>query len=177
MRKCITDYLVLEHQELSRLLNELQEQLRVLPMARDVADTLERLRVLAGEISNTLHAHLEEEEQILYPALEGHLQGISDLLDRMRQQHDAGEAAEEAFIQGIETLASSGLNRREVMECGDSYIQWMRSHLMEENGRLFPLVERGLDPETQMKIRQAMEELSKETTARLVEGLTRQPQA
>jgi len=177
MRRCITDYLVQEHQELSHLLNELQEQLRVLPLARDTVDMLDRLRTLASEISNTLHSHLEGEEQILYPALEGHVQGVSGTLERMRHEHDDGEAAEEAFMQCLEQLGDSGRNRKEVMRSGDSYIQWMRSHLMEENGRLFPLVERGLDPETQKKIRQAMEELSQETAARVVEGLSRQSEA
>jgi len=177
MRRCVTDYLVHEHQELSHLMNKLQDQLRVLPMARDVVETLERLRALTSEISNTLHIHLEEEEQILYPALEGRVQGVSRTLERMRHEHDTGEAAEKAFIQCIEGLARSGRNRKEVMQSGKSYILWMRSHLMEENGRLFPLVERGLDPETQKKIRRAMEELCQETTARVAEGTPRQSEA
>lgn len=177
MTRCVTDYLVHEHQELSHLLNELQDQLRVLPMARDVVESLERLRALAAEISNTLHTHLKEEEQILYPALEGRLQGISNTLERMRLAHQAGEAAEKAFVQCIERLAKSGRNRKEVMLSGSSYIFWVRSHLLEENGRLFPLVDRGLDSETQKKIRQAMEEMSQETAARVVEGLSRQPEA
>ena len=170
MRRCVTDYLVQEHQELSQLLNELQAQLRALPLARDVAATLERLRALASEISNTLHTHLEEEEQILYPALEGHVKGVSRTLERMRHEHETGEAAEKTFVECIERLGTNGHNRQEVMQSGKSYILWMRSHLMEENGRLFPLVEQGLDPETQRKIRQAMEELSQETSARVAEG-------
>jgi len=158
-----------EHQELSQLLNELQEQLRVLPLARDVVDTLERLRALAQEISNTLHVHLEEEEQILYPALEDHVQGIAGTLDRMRRQHETGEAAEKEFVLCVDRLAKNSRSRQEVMQSGRTYIQWLRSHLLEENGRLFPLVERELDPETQRHIRQAMEELSRETPARIAE--------
>jgi len=46
----------------------------------------------------------------------------------------------------------------------------VRAHLLQENGRLFPLVERGLDPETQQKVRRAMEELSHETSSPLAEG-------
>ncbi len=177
MSRFITDYLVHEHQELSQLLNQLQEQLQVLPMARNVVEMLERLRSLAKEISSSLHTHLEEEEQILYPALEGHMKGVARTLERMRHEHDAGEAAEKAFLQCIEKLAGNSADREEVIKLGRSYIQWLRSHLMEENGRLFPIVERGLDAETQRKIRQAMEELSQETTARIVEGLSHQPQA
>jgi hypothetical protein len=41
---------------------------------------------------------------------------------------------------------------------------------LKENGRLFPLVERGLDPETQQKVRRAMEELSQEISSPLSEG-------
>jgi hypothetical protein len=41
---------------------------------------------------------------------------------------------------------------------------------MEENGRLFRMVERGLDPEMQQAVRRALEELSQETPARVAEG-------
>jgi hemerythrin-like domain-containing protein len=177
MRRCVTEYLVQEHQELSQLLNELQEQLRVLPLAQDVAETFERLQRVSQEISKTLHTHLEEEEQILYPALEGHVQGIATTLERMRDEHDAGEATEEAFLQCVEELAKNGKNREEVMRSGRSYVQWVRGHLLNEHGRLFPMVERGLDPETQKAVRRAMEELSQETSARLAEGSTHPAQA
>jgi hypothetical protein len=40
---------------------------------------------------------------------------------------------------------------------------------MVENGRLFPMVERGLDSETQQAVRTAMEELSQESSARVAE--------
>ncbi len=171
MTRCITDYLVQEHQELSSLLNQLQEQLRVLPLAREYRGTAERLRGLFQKIAKTLHAHLVEEEQILYPALEDHVKGIAGTLDRMRMEHDTGEAAEQAFAQCVERLARSGRNRQEVIEIGLQYVQWLRKHLLEENGRLFPMVERGLDPETQMEVRKAMEELSHETTARIAESV------
>jgi hemerythrin-like domain-containing protein len=177
MTRCITDYLVQEHQELSHLLNELQEQLRVLPLARNAAETMERLQVLAREITKTLHTHLDKEEQILYPALEEHMQGIAATLERMRHDHDTGEAQEKAFLQCVERLINNGRNRQEVMKSGRSYIFWLRSHLMEENGRLFPLVERGLDKQTQEEIRHAMEELSQTTPARLAEGSTHPAQA
>lgn len=177
MTRCVTDYLVKEHQELSHLLNDLQDELRTLPMAHDMVEPLERLRKLTREISNTLHTHLTEEEQILYPALEGCLQGVASTLERMRIEHDAGEAVEKAFFQCVERLAHNGRNRREVMQSGKSYIVWVRSHLLEENGRLFPIVERGLDSETQKKIRQAMEDLSRESTARVAEGQARSAHA
>jgi hemerythrin-like domain-containing protein len=63
------------------------------------------------------------------------------------------------------------------MTSGRHYIQWLRGHLLEENGRLFPIVERGLDAQTQQQVRRAMEELSHETTARVAEGLTGQGRA
>jgi len=56
------------------------------------------------------------------------------------------------------------------MKRGRSYVQWVRAHLLKENGRLFPLVERGLDSETQQQVRHAMEELSQETSSHLAEG-------
>jgi hemerythrin-like domain-containing protein len=46
----------------------------------------------------------------------------------------------------------------------------VRAHLLKENGRLFPLVDRGLDPETQQEVRRAMEELSQETSSHVAEG-------
>lgn len=149
----------------------------MLPLARDMGDTSERLQGLTREISEVLHTHLQEEERVLYPALEGHIQGIAATLDRMRHAHDDGEAVEKAFLQCVEQLAKSGRDRQEVMQSGRRYIQWLRAHLLEENGRLFPLVQRGLDPQTQKEVRRAMEELSQETTARVAEGFSSEPQA
>src|SRR5574337_720114 len=106
MKRCVTDYLVHEHQELSHLLNQLQEELRVLPLARNVSEMSERLTGLCREITKTLHLHLEEEERILYPALERHIKGISATLERMRHEHDAGEAVEKTFLQRSEEHTS-----------------------------------------------------------------------
>ena len=177
MPRCITEYLTKEHRELSRLLNELTDELRKLPLARNPPEMFEQLQGLCREISQTLHTHLEEEERILYPTLEANVQGISATLDRMRKDHDTGEAAEKAFLVCIERLAKSGRNRNEVMRSGLRYIQWVRGHLLSENGRLFPLVERRLDPQTQREIRRAMEELSHKTTARIAESFSSEPQA
>ncbi len=170
MTRCITDYLVQEHQELSHLLNELQEQLRVLPLARDHRSMAERLSRLTRAVGEALRVHLVREEQILYPALKRHVQGIAATLDRMRHAHDAGEKTEKAFLECLARLLKGGRNRQEVMQSGRQYIQWLRRHLLDENGRLFPMVERGLDPETQQEVRRAMEELSQETSARVSEG-------
>jgi len=160
MTRFITEYLGQGQQELSQLLNELQEELQVLHLARDLESAAERLRGLLKKIRRVLHAHIEQQEQILYPALEGHMQGIAATLERMRRDNDAGEMAEKAFFQCAEEWAQSGKERQEVIRRGRHYIQWARSHLLRENGRLFPLVERSLNPETQEKVRRAMEELS-----------------
>ena len=170
MIQFVTEYLGQGHQELSQLLNELQGGVQVLHLARDLESTSERLRGLSKKITIVLHTHIEQQEQILYPALEGHMQGIEATLERMRRENDAGEVAEKAFAQCIEQLAKSGKNRQEVMKRGRNYIQWVRAHLLRENGRLFPLVERGLDPETQQKVCHAMEELSQETSSPVAQG-------
>jgi len=170
MTRFVTEYLGQEHQELSQLLNELQEELQVLHLARDLESTCERLQGLSKKITLVFHSYIKQQEQILYPALQGHMQGIEATLDRMRLENDAGEAAEQAFFQCIEQWARSGKNRQEVMKRGRTYIQWARAHLMRENGRLFPLVERGLDPVTQQQVRRAMEELSLESSSHLAEG-------
>ena len=170
MTQFVTEYLGQGHQELSQLLNELQEELQVLHLARELKSTSERLRRLSRKITLVLHTHIEQQEQILYPALEGHMQGLAATLERMRRDNDAGEVAEKAFVQCIEQWAKSGKNRQEVMKRGRNYVQWVRAHLLRENGRLFPLVERGLDPETQQKVRRAMEELSQETSSPVAEG-------
>lgn len=177
MPRCVTEYLLQEHQELSQLLNELMGELRALPLAQNAAETVERLRGLSHEISQALRTHLDEEERILYPALEARVQGVSATLERMRREHDDGEAAERAFLQSVESFAQSSRNREQVMQSGRSYIQWVRGHLLNENGRLFPLVERRLDPQTQRVVRQAMEELSQETTTRIAESFPHDPQA
>ena len=98
------------------------------------------------------------------------MQGIAATLERMRRENDSGEVAEKAFVQCIEQWATSGKNRQEVAKRGRNYVQWVRAHLLRENGRLFPLVERGLDPETQQKVCRAMEELSQETSSPVGEG-------
>jgi hemerythrin-like domain-containing protein len=172
MTRCVTDYLVQEHQELSLLLNELQEQLGVLRVARDRRKTTERLTGLRRKISEALHSHVVEEEQILYPAIQEHVQGIDFTLERMRHEHDAGEQTERAFHRSVDLLVQGKGNPQEVMQTGQKYIIWLRHHLLDENGRLFPMVERGLDPLTQQAVRRAMEELSQESSARVAEGQT-----
>jgi hemerythrin-like domain-containing protein len=173
MKRFVTEYLGQGQQELSQLLNALQTELQVLHWARDLDSAAERLRGLSRKVTLVLHTHIEQQERILYPALKGHMQGIEATLERMRRENEAGEVAEKAFWQCVEKWAASGKNRQDVMNFGRSYVQWVRAHLMAENGRLFPLVDHGLDPETQQQVRRAMEELSQETTARIAEGSTR----
>ena len=170
MTRFITDYLVHEYQELSLLLNDLQQQLGVLRLARDRRKTAEHLTGLQRKIAEALQSHVVEEEQILYPALEKHVQGIAFTLERMRQEHDSGEQTEKMFHQNLDRLLQGTGNPRAVMQSGREYIIWLRHHLMEENGRLFPMVERGLDPATQQAVRHAMQELSQESPARVAEG-------
>ena len=170
MTRFVTEYLGQGQQGLSQLLNELQEELQVLHLARDLESTAERLGSLSKKIRLALHAHIGQQERILYPALEGHMQGIAATLERMRRDNDAGEIAEKAFFQCIEQWAKSGKDRQEVIKRGRSYVQWVRGHLLRENGRLFPLVERGLDPETQQEVRRAMEELSLRTSSPPAKG-------
>ena len=170
MKRCVTDYLVQEHQELSLLLNDLQIELRVLRLARNYRETTERLTGLQRKIAQALHTHVAAEEQILYPALQDHVQGIAFTLDRMRHEHDAGEQTEKTFHQNLDQLLQGGGNPNEVMQSGSKYILWLRNHLIVENGRLFPMIERGLDPATQQVVRRAMEELSQESSARIAEG-------
>jgi len=172
MTRCVTDYLVQEHQELSLLLNELQEQLSVLRVARDRRRTTERLSGLRLKISEALHTHVVEEEQILYPALKEHVQGIDFTLDRMRREHHAGQQSGNSFHQSLDRLLQGAGNPHEVMQSGRQYIGWLRNHLLDENGRLFPMVERGLDSATQEAVRRAMEELRQESSARIAEGQT-----
>ena len=154
------------------MLNELQEQLGTLRLAKDRRHTAERLTGLRGKIAQAFSTHVVEEEQVLYPALQNHVQGIAFTLDRMRGEHDAGEQAEKTFHQSLDRLLHGGGNPQEVMQNGRKYILWVRNHLMVENGRLFPMVERGLDAATQLVVRHAMEEMEQESSARVAEGLT-----
>jgi hemerythrin-like domain-containing protein len=170
MTRCITDYLAQEHQELSFLLNELRDQLGILRLSRDRRKTADQLAGLRGKIAAALHTHVVAEEQVLYPALEEHVAGITFTLDRMRLEHDAGEKAEKVFHQSLDRLLKGGGDPREVMRTGQQYIVWVRNHLLDENGRLFPMVERGLDAATQKAVRGALEELSVESSARIAEG-------
>jgi hemerythrin-like domain-containing protein len=174
MTRCVTDYLVQENQTLSLLLNELHEQLGVLRLARDRHRTTERLTGIQRKIAQALHTHVAEEEQILYPALEESVQGITFTLDRMRQEHDLGEQSEKTFNQSLDRLVKGKGNPQEVMQNGRKYIGWLRNHLMVENGRLFPMVDRGLDAATQQAARRAMEDFGKEPSTLVAEAL---PQA
>ena len=172
MKRCVTDYLEQEHQELSLLLNELQEQLGVLPLVQDRRGAAERLTGLRRQVSQALHNHVVEEEHILYPQIQDHLQGMTFTLDRMRHEHDAGEQTERTFYENVERLLQGRGNPQQVMQSGREYIQWVRNHLLGESGRLFPMVERGLDLNTQQAVRRAMEELKKESSALVAEGHT-----
>jgi hemerythrin-like domain-containing protein len=170
MTRCVTDYLVLEHQELSFLLNELRDQLAILRLSRDRRKTADQLAGLRGKIAAALHTHVAEEEKVLYPALEEHVEGIAFTLDRMRLEHETGEKAQKVFHQSLDRLLQGVGNPKEVMRAGQQYIVWMRNHLLDEKGRLFPMVERGLDASTQEAVRRALEDLSQEPSARIAEG-------
>jgi iron-sulfur cluster repair protein YtfE (RIC family) len=80
MTRFITDYLVQEHQELSLLLNELQQQLGVLRLARDRRSMAERLSGLQRKIAEALQSHVVEEEQILYPVLQKYVRALTSPL-------------------------------------------------------------------------------------------------
>ncbi len=170
MTKYVTDYLTQEHQALSVLLSELHQQLGVLRLSQDRSRTEERLTRLQGKIAEALQSHVVEEEQILYPALEKSVQGIACTLDRMRQEHDNGNQTGKTFHQNLDRMIQGTGDPQEVMQSGRLYITWLRRHLMEESGRLFPMIQRTLDPATQQAVRTAMEELSRETSARIAEG-------
>lgn len=177
MTQFVTEYLGHEHQEMSQLLNELQEQLGVLRLTRDRRKTAERLTGLQRKIAKAVRTHVAAEENILYPALADHMDGLAFTLDRMRQDHDAGEATEKSFQQSLDKLIKENGNAHDVMQKGQSYVIWLRNHLIGENGRLFPMVDRGLDSKTQQAVRRAMEELRQETSARLAQGQTTTAQA
>jgi len=170
MTRFITDYLVHEHQELSLLLNDLQQQLGILVLTRDRRKAAERLTGIRRQIAEALKSHVVEEEQILYPAIQKRVEGIGFTLERMRQEHDSGEETEKIFHRSLDRMLQGAGSPREVIQSGRKYITWLRHHLMEESGRLFPMVERGLDPATQQAVRFALEELSQETPARAAEG-------
>jgi hypothetical protein len=89
---------------------------------------------------------------------------------RPPNKHDSSEQTAKTFHQSPDRLLQGTGNPREVMQSGRQYIIWLRHHLMEEDGRLFPMVERGLDPATEQAVRRAMEELSQESSARVAEG-------
>ena len=90
----------------------------------------------------------------------------------MRHEHDAGEQTAKTFHQNLDLLLQARGNPQDVMQSGRKYIVWLRNHLLDENGRLFPMVERGLDPETQQAVLRALEELRIESSARVAEGQT-----
>ena len=169
MTKFVTDYLAQEHQTLSALLSELHQQLGVLRLSQDRGRTEERLTGLQGKIAEALRSHVVEEEQILYPALEKHVQGITCTLDRMRQEHDTGDQTRKTFHENLDRMIQGTGDPQEVMQSGRLYITWLRRHLMEENGRLFPMIQRSLDPATQQVVRTAME-LSRDSSAGVAEA-------
>jgi len=162
---------------MTQLLNELQEQLRVLPLARDYRSTAERLTGITRAVADALHAHLAGEEKVLYPALADHVEGLAATLERMRHEHHDGERTGKAFQQCLEQMRQNGRNRQEVMQRGRQYISWLRNHFLLENGRLFPLVERGLDPGTQEAVLRAMEQLSQTSSARVAQAASHAGQA
>lgn len=170
MTHSVSEYLLHGHHELSQLLNKLSEELKSVPVSLDAAQTFSRLERSCRKVSQALHAHLQKEEQVLYPALEAHVEGVTITIERMRRERNAGEAVEKAFFDCLRRAGKAGLSREEIVESGRTYVQWVRSHLLNENGRLLPLVERRLDAETQKVVRCAMEELSHETSARIAES-------
>jgi hypothetical protein len=114
MTQFVTEYLGQGQQELSQLLNKLQEDLQVLLLARDLKSTSERLRKLSKKITLVLHTHIEQQEQILYPALEGHMQGLAATLvvvisksGGTAETRNGLLVAEEAYRRTVDSLGEA----------------------------------------------------------------------
>ncbi|HZS46588.1 MAG TPA: hemerythrin domain-containing protein [Blastocatellia bacterium] len=97
-------------------------------------------QVLAGQLRLALLAHTRIEEQIFYPALKK-FDELRDLVAESLQEHQQVE-------KELEQMSSISMDSKSWQNIVDKLQRDVEHHVREEEGEMFPKVQRLIDEET-----------------------------
>jgi hemerythrin-like domain-containing protein len=162
-----TEILKHEHEVILRVLTSFETILKTVEMgARPDPDLAGKVLEFCRGFADKCH-HAKEED-LLFPAMEkagfpreGGPVGV------MLEEHEQGRA----YIQGIEDAVrllpeDPETGRKRFLDNGWAYVQLLQAHIHKENEILFPLADRGIDPDTMHGLIHAFED----TEAAMGEG-------
>ena len=142
----ILDRLNVDHQNMSRLLELLAREYRLLAEggAPDIALMRDAMHYLT-HYSDRFHHPVEDR---IFDRAQDEMPSLRDLVGRLRREHyqlaEDGRALYEVLLE----IESDVAVRRDVLlSLADHYIRSQRAHMDLEESELFPLARRELDPE------------------------------
>ena len=122
----ILDLLKRDHQRVDRLLDQLE--------ATDTSDERRRAQLFA-QVTAEIEVHSDAEDQVVYACFE---EGLEDLVENMRQQHEHIEQMVEVLDQ-TEVIADDWIDKLRELR------QLVSHHVDEEEGALFGRIREALD--------------------------------
>jgi hemerythrin-like domain-containing protein len=124
----ILDLLKRDHRRVDHLLDQLE--------ATDTSDERRRAQLFA-QVTAEIEVHSDAEDQVVYGCFEGR-EGLEDLVEDMRQQHEHIEQMVEELDQ-TEVIADDWIDKLRELR------QLVSHHVDEEEGALFGRIREALD--------------------------------
>lgn len=144
----VTEPLRLEHEVVL-------ERLKTFEKALDEADW-NGIRETLCFFDERLVLHRRKEEEVLFPALGGHIGTEGGPIACMLHEHQD----ERGKIEAIRAAMSRGTERPEtlktVQDAGGYILELLRSHIAKENQILYPMVENTLSGEEKERVEKGM---------------------
>ncbi len=145
------EYIFADHYRLRQITAALDRLLGegafALPLVDDIAADM---TVIRGYLVNELAAHIADEEEGLFPAIERRCASDHDtkqILATLRQEHVEDFEMLPPVVAGLENLQSGkALAEREQFEAGVArFVETQRRHIIWENNIVLPLARRHLN--------------------------------
>ncbi len=158
-----TEILMEEHRVIERVLTALEKAASRLSRGEDVY-----LRFFSGT-STLIHGfndsyHYKKEEQVLLPVLiENGMPQDSGPIATILAEHEEGRRLAQRLRQVIDRYQSGDINARDqVILSALAYVSLLRRHMYKEDHALFPMVEKIIPPEQQIRLIEAFDRFERE---------------
>jgi hemerythrin-like domain-containing protein len=132
-----------DHDNISRLLGTLEEQMNVVHN-EDIADfeLMHDIMVYMSHYPDHTHHPMED---LVFDKLVGHDADAGDVVARLEREHGALSEKGTHFLEMLRHVVDGALVERDVLEeTGRDYIAFLRSHMEIEDSDAFPRAERAL---------------------------------
>ena len=139
--------LMKEHEEGLRYLKQLKEAAEQIKTNGFSFEAFENLAQAIRYIDIEIRRHNENEEKYLFPLMERHLNGSSEV---MRSEHRELWRAFNSLrtcVKDVEDMKIYATTIRDLVRCSESIVELLTSHITKENDVLFPMAIRILTKE------------------------------